>query len=106
VLLDTLGKGWLGKPGKPRCGCGVAVPGAPRGKEWLVAGLLLADDLEGNGSTLQGTRSLAQLVSGWCYGWEVVVGISKCGVVCVGHGGGLRRKRTSYTSRLKRTYPS
>jgi len=50
VLFDAPGNGWLGKPGKPRCGRGAVTPGAPSFEEGLVAGLLLGDDLGGTGT--------------------------------------------------------
>jgi len=37
VLFDIFDNGWLGKPGKPRYGCGVEVPGVRRDKEGLMA---------------------------------------------------------------------
>jgi len=41
----------------------VVVPGIPRDKKGLMAGLLFADDLEGNESTLQGRKALSGAVS-------------------------------------------
>jgi len=63
VLFDIFDNDWLGKPGKPRYGCGVVVLGIPKDEEGQMAGLLFADDLEGNGNSLEGMHYLAQVVS-------------------------------------------
>jgi len=106
VLFAALDNGWLGKPVTPRYGCGVVVPGVPSDKEVTAVGLLLADDLEGDGNRLKGVHNLAQVVSSWCNDWEMVVGISKCGVMCVGYGGGLKEKAGKLHQQLKKSPPA
>jgi len=105
VLFDIFDNDWLGKPGEPRYGCGVVVPGVPRDKEGLMAGLLFADDLEGNGNSLQGMHYLAQLVGNWCYDWEMIIGISKCGVRCVGYGDGLMEEADKLHQQIEEDPP-
>ena len=85
VLFDIFDNDWLGRPGEPRTDIGVWVPGLPDG-EGLLAGLLFADDLEGMAESIDGTHRLADRISKWCYTWDMEVGISKCGVMCVGDG--------------------
>lgn len=83
ILFDIFINDLYGRPDVVRTEMGVGIPGVPE-KEGLLPGLLFADDLVAIAKSRQDMQIQAHHVSRWCAQWEMKVGISKCGVMCMG----------------------
>jgi hypothetical protein len=86
ILFDIFINDIYGRPDRTRRGSrgpGVEVPGVPMDLEGRLPGLLFADDLVAIEESRMRLQAQADLISKWCYRWEMKVGIKKCGVMCV-----------------------